>query len=483
MNFLLFFAFFSFISANTRIALIADSQLGNNYPHYTYDNYLDIIDEINADGYIDHVIINGDLVSSTDYTYATDFFEYATATLNPPVTLVHGNHDGRDPHTWFLSAQYELCGYQNMFFSFDLEGFHFMFLPAYHEQDLTTSLKNELLDFIDDEMYTYQNDPVIVFAHYHFLPQGMAHLDYYAQNPVTFRNAIKHRMLKYRNVVLWFAGHVHNGILQAENLAWKFLGANFYTLPTSVKSRRFGDEYYEFQEGINNGGYYSILELNNGQVVSLKGKRIGTCTEHTFPLSGLPSFDTDLQPYWFTEMYKLSFDDTWMVPIRYHDLYEQDVYSYDNLHLSVHYPNNGGAWKEQEIAELIKLVPNVDNSKTLSFSYKLNTFSDGGGVVRVVAYDAYQNPAIGVIYVWLGHSAETTRTENKYFRMMDDDTNNVYKYEDVIGINENTWYYYELSLGDLPSNTDKVQVAFSARVEESPDTAIADIEFKEILIY
>ncbi len=42
----------------------------------------------------------------------------------------------------------------------------------------------------------------------------------------------------------YFNGHVHNGLKNAAKLAWEYRGTRFFTVPTVIHTRPFGDGEY-----------------------------------------------------------------------------------------------------------------------------------------------------------------------------------------------------------------------------------------------
>lgn len=287
-------------------SIVADPQLATKedysgdwaeHPDITYRKYYQTIQAINRRNAA-FVVVNGDLVATPHEPAQYRNFVRLTRLFTAPVALVLGNHDGHTPFTEFYNAQRQLSGYQNLYYSFDVGQWHYVSIPVFPTSggiDIPT-----FLQWLDADLAANAARPTMVFTHYHFLPQGLTQLEYYAQNPVSFRNLILDTVLKYGNVKFWFAGHVHNGIQASVKLQWEYRGCRFITVPTTVRPRNFGEEYPAFERGIQEGGYYLNIDVQ-GTTATVNGKRAGQPDTLRYPDVGT-SFDPSMEPRWFARI-------------------------------------------------------------------------------------------------------------------------------------------------------------------------------------
>lgn len=286
-----------------KFSIVADPQLPGNqdysgdwaaHPNITYRKYYQTIQAINNRKPA-FVVINGDLVASPYQATQYRNFVKLTKLFTSPRALVLGNHDGHAPFTEFYNAQQQLSGHQNLYYSFDAGQWHYVILPVFPASggiDIPA-----FLQWLDADLSANRARPTMVFAHYHFLPQGLTQLEYYAQNPVSFRNQIIDTVLRYGNVKFWFAGHVHNGIQASVKLQWQWRGCRFITVPTTVLPRNFGEEYANFANGMTEGGFYLNVDVS-GATATVYGKRAGQSDAYRYPDVGT-AFDPALEPRWF----------------------------------------------------------------------------------------------------------------------------------------------------------------------------------------
>jgi hypothetical protein len=279
--------------------IIADPQLGSdrdyygdwkNHPNLNYRMYYQTIKKVNAIKPA-FVVINGDLVGNFQIPSQYRNFVRMTQLFQVPVVLVYGNHDGY-PFTQFFNAQQAISGQQSLYYSFDVGKWHYIALPT-----IPNGYNPEpLLNWLTNDLQANQAKPTVLFSHYHYLPQGLTQLEYYAQNPIDLRIRILDEVLKYGNVKYWYTGHVHNGIKTSVKTAWNYRGCQFITVPTTVLSRNFGEEYPTFKRGLKQGGYFMTIDVND-EAVTLKGQRAGQNQVFIYP-KRFRKFQPQIEPRW-----------------------------------------------------------------------------------------------------------------------------------------------------------------------------------------
>ncbi|MEY3898472.1 MAG: hypothetical protein RLZZ214_3994 [Verrucomicrobiota bacterium] len=265
-----------------------------------------IADELNsAVRKPEFVVWVGDLVNVFEPKSVANFRRLAKMFKMPNI-LLHGNHDTRPPYEGYTQLQKELTGVESPFYSFDAGSWHFIFTPCNLEGDSEArkDIEQRLLEWLARDLEANAGRPTIMFNHLHFMPQGLSQTEFY-HHPLALRKQMLDLMVKHGNVKYYFNGHVHNGIQTAEKTAWEYKGIRFFTVPTIIQPRPYGEEYPAFKEGIERGGYYVLVDVD-GDSLTLRGRMAGTDEEHLFPASMFKPFDEKKNPVWFNRLPELS---------------------------------------------------------------------------------------------------------------------------------------------------------------------------------
>lgn len=264
----------------------ADPQIGpKDSPHanerHLYQLLVDFVDEVNVmDPAPAFVVVNGDLVAFPRENYFADFTS-ATAGLEPPVMLVHGNHDGRHPDRQFYDAQEKLSGFRKAWYAYDCGKWRFIVLPGF-ELIPQEEFMGSMMTWLDKELIAHQGQPVMVFNHYHLLPTGLTQSEYYTL-PFHMKKALLQTLTRYGNVRYVVSGHVHTGIQSSVKCSWSYKGTNFLVAPSPVEPRNFGEEFVAFlKPGERNEGYYLVADVE-GEKISFTGRKIGSDAEYRYP--------------------------------------------------------------------------------------------------------------------------------------------------------------------------------------------------------
>ncbi|WP_416669798.1 metallophosphoesterase family protein [Egbenema bharatensis] len=408
-------------------AIIADPQLTNQkdyygnwgkHPSVNYRMYYQTIQKINALRPA-FVVINGDFVNQYSIPSQYRNFVRMTKLIQVPVVLNYGNHDGAPPFTQFFNAQQEISGSQAFYQSFNAGKWHYIVLPAIpHEYD-----PEPMLNWLANDLQANQTRPTVVFSHYHYLPQGLTQLEYYAQNPLKLRNRILDQVLQYGNVKYWYTGHVHNGIQTSVKTAWEYRGCKFITVPTTTLARNFGEEYPLFKQGLKKGGYFMMVEVND-ETATLTGRRAEQPNIFFYP-DRFPTFQPQLEPRWLEPVPTFSprlfsngsFEtglQGWYKVWRYQADRQPGFITRSNpsrstagkrsLELAVR--EKGQNWSQDELTEVYQMVGVPANTfPVLQLNYQVDQLSEmGGGYIRLHAYQGTAHQFTMIFYV--GHDGK-----------------------------------------------------------------------------
>ena len=208
--------------------------------------------------------------------------------------MVHGNHDTRPPYTEYKELSKKINGFEEVYFSYDVGAWHFVVVPC----NLVSNSENvnNILNWLEDDLKKNAQKPTMVFEHMHLVPQGLSQLEWYTFD-MDLRNKFLDLLSKYGNVKYYFNGHVHNGIKASVKMGWEYKGIKFITVPTIIQARTFNEEYPEFIEGLDNGGYYMIVNVD-GDNVTLEGRLANNKNSFRYP-SKYPILKADIEPRWF----------------------------------------------------------------------------------------------------------------------------------------------------------------------------------------
>ena len=286
-----------------RFAIIADPQVNaqNNRAEVGYNAMIETeraAAEINAmNPRPDFIVHLGDLVNVFNHDSELNFRRLAGLFRSPNV-LVHGNHDSHAPYSPFIHMQRDLTGIEMPYSSFDVGQWHFIITPCNLDGHSPEDVKMEvlLLDWLERDLEENKNKPVIFFNHLHFMPQGLSQTEFY-HFPLPLRKKLLELITRYGNVKYYFNGHVHNGIQTAEKVAWDYKGTTFFTSPTIIQPRPYGEEFELFADGMQRGGHYLIVDVDGDDVI-IRGRLSGVRDEYVFPEKFKP-FSDEEYPRWF----------------------------------------------------------------------------------------------------------------------------------------------------------------------------------------
>jgi len=352
------------------------------------------------------VVFLGDLCNVFDEA-SVDNFETCAAALKTECVLVHGNHDTRPPYEAFRALQERLNGIEDVFYSFDASPWHYVVIPCNLPGQHTPEIEAEkaMLEWLAADLEANRHRPTAIFSHLHLMPQGLSQTEWYTF-PLALREKLMALFTKYGNVKYYFNGHVHNGIKNATKLAWEDQGIRFFTVPTIIQSRPFGDgEFAGFEQGLERGGYYLVVDVE-GDTMTLKGRLAGVDKEHTFPEACFRPFDDTIEPRWRqrTVAFPASdalvnggFDkglDGWFATYRYKSdedpgyVWEtrSDASAPGNAALRIQTREKGQDWANDEYTEVYRVVAAPeDGTPVLNARYRVDPYQSGGGYIRLHA--------------------------------------------------------------------------------------------------
>ena len=250
------------------------------------------------------VLWAGDLVNVFEPKSVTNF-KRLCGLFQMPQVLMHGNHDTLPPYDGYKQLQKEISGVESPCYSFDVSKWHFIVTPCNLQGNSKAEISEEkaMLKWLEADLEVNKEKPALFFNHLHFMPQGLTQTEWY-HHPIELRKKMLDLLTRHGNVKYYFNGHVHNGIQTAEKVAWEYKGIKFFTVPTIIQPRPYGEEFPEFKDGIEKGGYYLLVDVN-GDNLTLRGRLAGAAGEHVFPLSAFKQFKDEEYPLWFHRLVDL----------------------------------------------------------------------------------------------------------------------------------------------------------------------------------
>lgn len=230
----------------------------------------------------DFTVFLGDLVNVAEPESLENFYQLVKP-LQSFIILTHGNHDGSPPYSEFRDLQERINGIRSVYYSFDVGRWHFIVLPANIEFGNYDNLevKKPMMEWLVKDLEANKNRPTIVFVHIHLMPMGLTQLEWYTHSQ-SFKKELLDVLSKWGNVKWYFNAHVHNGIKVARKTAWTYKGINFLTVPSGTAPRPYGEEYEQFAEGLERGGYYSVVDID-GEKVSVRSRLCAVEGEFVYP--------------------------------------------------------------------------------------------------------------------------------------------------------------------------------------------------------
>ncbi|MCX6326573.1 MAG: GxGYxYP family putative glycoside hydrolase [Bacteroidia bacterium] len=346
-------------------------------------------------------IFLGDLVNTFDIP-SVENFSYCIRDLKSKPVLVHGNHDTRPPYTAYKELSKKINGFEEVYFSFDVGEWHFAAVPCNLSSNSENT--NDILIWLENDLKKNAQKPTMVFEHMHLLPGGLSQLEWYTFDQ-NCRNKFLEILTKYKNVKYYFNGHVHNGIKASVKMGWEYRGTRFITVPTIIQGRVFNEEYPEFFEGLDNGGYYLVVHVD-GKKISLEGRLAGNKNSFYYP-SKFSVFKENIEPRWFKTIPEFiagnlkngDFSknlDGWNKDFRYMAdkdpafIYSRKSFKKQNAAYLFTQSKPPLAWSGDERTEIFQVV-SLENIKNpfLEADYAFEKEPiDGGGFIRLTAMNS-----------------------------------------------------------------------------------------------
>ncbi|MEI6239213.1 MAG: metallophosphoesterase [Planctomycetia bacterium] len=335
----------------------------------------------------------GDLVNVFEPRSVANF-KRLTELFEMPNLLMHGNHDTVPPYDGYLELQKEISGVESPFYSFDVGSWHFVVTPCnlMGTTKAAVAAEEAMLKWLEADLEATKKKPTVFFNHLHFMPQGLTQTEWY-MHPLELRKKMLDLMCRHGNVKYYFNGHVHNGIKTAEKVAWEYRGIKFFTVPTLIQPRPYGEEYPQFKTGIERGGYYLVVDVDD-DTLTLRGRLAGSAEEYVFPASAFKPFREQEHPLWFQRLVDLSASDRlhngdfqsgfaqWSLPNRYkrdENPFFLATTDAEGVRLAVETPAES-IWANdeyQQVSQIVKIAPG--ESPVISGRYLLPSVPEAGG--------------------------------------------------------------------------------------------------------
>ncbi|OXU14907.1 metallophosphoesterase [Sedimentisphaera salicampi] len=392
-------------------AINADPQVGY-YEHDTgvylhcNNNISNTVKQLNArKPNIDFLVYLGDVVNVPDERSFDNFYK-RNSDFNGLTVVNHGNHDTSPPYTRFRDYEEKINGVRSVYYSFDVGKWHFITIPANIEFGNYDNLevKEPMLKWFKEDLKKNKDRPTIVFVHIHIMPQGLTQLEWYTHTPGLKKELIN-AMAEHGNVKYCLNGHVHNGIKVALKTAWTYKGINFITMPSGTPPRPFGEEFPKFAEGLEKGGYYTIVDIDNEEI-KFTSRNVYSEGEFVYP-EKFKEFSKDIEPRMMSKLIDLpakpklengSFANGlagWSIPYRYNcDGPETGFqnewrmkHKKDGRYSGYVYTKPlGKHWLQDEYNEFYQIVEAPGDAPLFKGSYFLEeAFEKGGGYYRIIA--------------------------------------------------------------------------------------------------
>jgi len=251
------------------------------------------------------VLVLGDIVHGQGQMKSFKRYVETCEKLKPAQYLLAGNHDF--VHSWWRQGLYEseegkeffgnfrwgqrqVNGLNKVNYSFDAGKWHIIMfsIPGVHGLMSVEFLKEfpEHTAWLKKDLAEHRDKPTIFCTHHPLLPVGRKFFEYYGPNARQRRELVE-EITRYGNVRLCLFGHVHNTVSSIPEIAWRYKGASWVTLPTSSFSGVRGQDYIEDAKSS-----FGVARLH------VKGKQIGPLEFHTlkdevfkFELDSFPEYD------------------------------------------------------------------------------------------------------------------------------------------------------------------------------------------------
>ncbi len=223
----------------------------------------------------------GDLFSRPHSANYKAYLNLLSKTDTVPFFLL-GECDPRPPYQNFLEFQKRLTGMDSLYYSFDVGKWHFIVLPGflgYYNAEMIMS--NDMLNWLKEDISYNDTKPTVVFTHFNLLPGGCVFYDCF-NYPSELKNKLLNIISSQGNIKYCFSGHLHAGLKTSKISSWEYEGIKFINTPTLTPPKKFDDEFEEFQKGLEKGGYYLLVNVNENNL-NLIGKLIGNGKEFIYP--------------------------------------------------------------------------------------------------------------------------------------------------------------------------------------------------------
>ncbi|HEY9662996.1 MAG TPA: hypothetical protein V6C65_31510, partial [Allocoleopsis sp.] len=343
------------------------------------------------------------------------------------------------------------------------------------------------LSWLAADLQANQSKPTVVFSHYHYLPQGLTQLEYYAQNPIDLRAKILDEVLQYGNVKYWYNGHVHNGIQASVKTAWEYRGCKFITVPTTTTSRNFGEEYPAFKRGLTRGGYFMTVNVDH-ENVKLIGRRAEQDNAFVYP-DRFRSFQLDLEPRWLNPIPNfapLAFTNGgfeqglqgWNKVWRYRADRQPGYITQTRQHpksagrraLELAVREKGQNWSNDELTEVYQVVDVPDRQfPVLQLDYYIDKMSAiGGGYIRLHAYQDATHQFTMIFYVGNNGKSDHFSNTGKIFSLtatgQDGSLNSLIRQKKImfwqLHQSSDRWHHLQIDIKSLYRQASKLTGSF-----------------------
>ena len=186
----------------------------------------DAIEKINRDNGIEFVIFTGDAIND-GRAYNLDALSLELANLNKPYFLVLGNNDFSSLNSGFgISKQTFIAAFPNCFtnagkgyWSKSWGNFLLVGIDGIHPKKEGNFFTKEFLRWFTELLRNNSEKKLIIFSHY--VPFAWQAL-FVEDQSVAYHSEIFSLLMKFKRIVGWFCGHLHQEI--AKNIK----GINFF---------------------------------------------------------------------------------------------------------------------------------------------------------------------------------------------------------------------------------------------------------------
>lgn len=206
-----------------RIALISDIHIGppgynkgikRKLTDYSEQAIIEFVSQVSSGNEFAFVVQLGDLIEDTNNEVDRDNFQRGLALFEPlsvPTYHLIGNHDTLNMD---LDSVCMLLGYSTPYYSFDYEGFHFVFLHSFVPEPGVPgiTIPGKEIEWLSADLAGTEK-PVIVFMHHSLADQNLEGNPWFENHPrgclVENRVEVREILKKAGNVAAVINGHLH----------------------------------------------------------------------------------------------------------------------------------------------------------------------------------------------------------------------------------------------------------------------------------